>query len=170
MAKELKELKAAVAKRRIAKFRPGWEPLDLKEFSSITEEAAELVSQVERGEVDLRNLEEISEKVAEHLGNHKGSLDLGGLKSLSVGSATSLAGHDGWLHMGIEELDDDAALALSKGTVTLNLTGLKSLNATPGHIALAGKLVADDTADRMYSLQNVAKEIIDKFPSLKQSD
>jgi hypothetical protein len=47
---------------------------------------------------------------------------------------------------------------------------LKSLNATEGHIALAGKLVADDTADRMYSLQNVAKEIIDKYPSLKQSD
>ena len=129
MAKELKELKAAVAKRRIAKYRPGWEPLDLTEFSSITEEAAELVSQTERGELDLRNLEEISGKVAEHLGNHKGSLDLGGLKSLSVGSATSLAEHDGWLHMGIEELDDDAALALSKGTVTLNLTGLKSLNA-----------------------------------------
>jgi hypothetical protein len=170
MAKELKELKAAVAKRRIAKFRPDWAPLDLTEFSSITEEAAELVSQAERGEVDLRNLEEISDKVAEHLGNHKGSLDLAALKSLSANAATSLARHDGWLHMGIEELDDDAALALSKGTVTLNLTGLKSLNATEGHIALAGKLVADDTADRMYSLQNVAKEIIDKYPSLKQSD
>jgi hypothetical protein len=170
MGKELKELKAAVAKRRIAKFRPGWAPLDLTEFSSITDEAAELVSQVERGEVDLRNLEEISDKVAEHLGNHKGSLDLGGLKTLSVGSATSLAGHEGWLHMGIEELDDDAALALSKGAVTLNLTGLKSLNATEGHIALAGKLVADETADRLYSLQNVAKEIVDRFPSLKQSD
>jgi hypothetical protein len=72
--------------------------------------------------------------------------------------------------MGIEELEDDAALALSKGIVTLNLTGLKSLNATEGHIALAGKLVKDETADRLYSLQNVAKEIVDRFPSLKQSD
>ena len=170
MAKELKELTAAVAKRRIAKFRPGWAPLDLTEFSSITEEAAELVSQIERGELDLRNLNEISDKVAEHLGNHKGSLDLGGLKSLSASSASFLAQHDGWLHMEIEEIDDDAALALSKGVVTLNLTGLKSLNATPGHIALAAKLVSDGTDNRLRSLQNVAKEIIDKFPSLKQSD
>jgi hypothetical protein len=167
MAKELKELKAAVAKRRIAKYSPDWAPLDLTEFSSITEEAAELVSHAEEGEVDLRNLNEISDKVAEHLGNHNGSLGLGGLKSLSANAASFLARHDGWLHMGIEELDDDAALALSKGTVTLNLTGLKSLNATEGHIALAAKLVSDGTDKRLRSLQNVAKEIIDRFPSLK---
>lgn len=163
-----KELKAAVAKRRIAKFRPGWEDLDLREFSSISEEAAELVSQVVGGPVDLRDLEAISDTVAALLGKHKGSLDLGGLKSLSVSAAASLAQHDGWLHLGIQELDDDVANALASGIVTLNLTGLRSLEGGPGHITLARKLVADGTADRLYMLEHVAESLLKAVPEFSQ--
>ena len=162
-----KELKAAVAKRRIAKFRPGWEELDLTEFTSIAEDAAELVAAVEDS-VDLRNLEEISDTVAEIFSRHKGSLDLGGLKSLSVAAATSLAKHDGWLHMEIPEISDDAALALSKGIVSLKLTKLEKLDGTPGHIALARKLAADGTVDVMYYLENVSPDLLAAVPEFKR--
>jgi len=161
-----KELKAAVVKRRIAKFRPGWEELNLAEFTSIAEDAAELVAAVEDS-VDLRGLDEISDAVAEILSRHKGSLDLGGLKSLSVAAATSLAKHDGWLHMEISELSDDAALALSKGIVSLKLTKLETLDGTPGHIALARKLAADGTVNIMYWLKNVSEDLLAAVPEFK---
>lgn len=163
-----KELKAAVAKRRIAKFQPGWEDLDLTEFTSITEEAAELVAAVEDA-VDLRNLEEISDTVAEILSRHKGSLDLGGLKSISVAAAAALAKHDGWLHLEIPEISDDAALALSNGIVSLKLTKLEKLDGTAGHIALARKLAADGTVDVMYHLETVSKELIAAVPEFKRN-
>lgn len=162
-----KELKAAVAQRRIAKFKPGWEDLDLTEFSSITEDAASLVSQVEDS-VNLSNLETISDTVAEILGGHKGALQLSGLTAISAAVAASLAQHDGWLHLDVSELSEDAALAFSKGIVTLNLTGLKNLDFTPGHVALARKLVADGTAKRLYNVKKFSKELLAEVPELKQ--
>jgi hypothetical protein len=161
-----KELKAAVAKRRIAKFRPGWEDLDLTEFSTIAEDAALLVAQVE-GSIDLRSVVEISDTVAAIFGKQRGSLDLSGLKSLSNSAAESLAQHDGWLYLGIEELDDDIALALSSGIATLSLNNLRRLDATPGHIALATKLITEGTANRLYSLENISKDLLEAVPDLR---
>lgn len=157
-----KELKAAVAKRRIAKFHNGYD-LDLFEFTAITEDAAELLAALENS-VDLRNLQEISDAVAEIFSRHKGALDLGGLKYLSIEAATSLSKHDGWLHLEIPEISDEAALALSKGIVSLKLTGLQKLDGTPGHIALARKLAADRTAYALYNLTTVAKELLAAVP------
>ena len=160
-----KELKAAVAKRRIAKFHTGGE-LDLSDFTAITEDAAKLLAVLE-GYVDLRHVEEISDAIAEIFSQHKGTLGLGALKSLSVAAAASLARHDGWLYMGITEISDDAALALSKGIVSLKLLELERLDGSPGHIALARKLAADGTVYALYNLTTISKELLEAVPEFK---
>lgn len=158
----IKELKAAVAKRRIAKFRTG-EDLNLFEFTAITEDAAKLLADL-KGSVDLRNVGEISDAVAEIFSQHKGALDLGGLRSLSVAAAASLARHDGWLHLEIAEISDEAALSLSTGIVSLKLTKLERLDGSAGHIALARKLAADGTVYALYNLRTISKDLLAAVP------
>lgn len=157
-----KELNAAVAKRRIAKFHTGAD-LDLSGFTAITEDAAKLLAALE-GSVDLLHVEEISDAIAEIFSQHKGTLSLDALKSLSVAAAASLARHDGWLYLGLREISDDAALALSKGIGSLKLCELERLDGSPGHIALARKLAANRTVYALYNLTIISKELLAAVP------
>ncbi len=164
-----KIITSALAKRRIAKHNPDDFEIAFEGYTSIEVDAAKLIAQVKNG-VDLREITEISDEVAEALGTYCGSLDLGGLKTLSPNVAKALAALEGWLHLQVPELSDAAAAELAKCKARLKLTGLKTLNNCSGHIELAKKLLKDGTIDRLYFLANVAKEVFDAVPELKMAN
>ena len=56
---------------------------DLSEATSITDEAAEVLSKDRRGQLSLDGLTELSDTAAKSLSKHQGSLSLGGLTELS---------------------------------------------------------------------------------------
>lgn len=156
-----KPLTLAVAKRRISEWESGgWDTLDLSTLTVINDEIAKLIGALEGG-VDLRDVTEISDNCAALLRTHKGNLGLGGVKQLSHAAAEALSTHDGWLHLGVTELSDEVAFVLSKGIATLNLTGLTTLGRSPGHLALARKLIENGTFNRLYDLTDVAQEVLD---------
>ena len=84
-----KVITTSVAKRRIEKHSPDSFELEFTGYTSVETEAAKLISQVKIS-LDLRDIHDISDEVAEFLGTHTESLDLGGLKSLSQNAAKEL--------------------------------------------------------------------------------
>lgn len=163
-----KVITSSLAKRRIEKKSSLTYELSFEGYCSIEADAAKLIAESGVNGIDLRELTEISDEVAEHLGSHSGSLDLGGLQTLSQNAAGLLAAHDGWLNLEIPEISDGAATELAKGKARLKLTKLTRLDNCPGHIELAKKLLNDRTIDRLYFLKHVAKEVSDEVPELKR--
>lgn len=154
-----KELKGSVVKRRIAKFNPEWEDLDLREFTSIAEDAAVLIADVV-GSVDLSNIEDISDNVAVIFSKHKLSLDLSGISTLSLIAANALAQHDGNISFSISVFEDDVAEALSQGIATYSLPKIARLGSTLGQVSLARKLVADGMHRNLYSLDEDGRNLL----------
>jgi hypothetical protein len=119
---------------------------ELDEFTSIEPEAAEtLCGHVER--LALAGIKVLPAAVAAVLGKHKGRLYLGGVKTLSPDAAKGLAKHNGCLNLeNLDALSSQAAQALSEfeGDVFL---GLKELDGSKGHVALASSLAKCENLD-----------------------
>ena len=80
--------------------------LDLDDLESVTDAAAEALS-VHQGDLSLDGLTTLSPTAAKSLAEHKGSLSFYGLKSLSAEVAEALAEHQGYI-----ALLDEASAAL----------------------------------------------------------
>ncbi|MFO1441614.1 MAG: hypothetical protein U1F81_25075 [Verrucomicrobiaceae bacterium] len=113
--------------------------IHLSEFTSIEPDAAERLSnRVE--DLDLGGIKVLPATVAAALGKHEGRLYLGGIKTLSPEAAKGLAKHKGCLDLeNLDALSSLAAQALSKFEGDLFL-GLKELDGSEGHVALASSL------------------------------
>lgn len=113
--------------------------IDLSEFTSIEPDAAETLSnRVE--DLALAGINVLPATVAVALGKHEGRLYLGGIKTLSPEAAEGLAKHKGCLNLeNLDALSSLAAQALSKFEGDLFL-GLKELDGSEGHVALASSL------------------------------
>lgn len=112
---------------------------DIKGFSSIELDAVEtLTNHVEW--LFLDGIKALPATVAVALGKHEGRLYLGGIKTLSPEAAEGLAKHKGCLNLeNLDALSSLAAQALSKFEGDLFL-GLKELDGSEGHVALASTL------------------------------
>ncbi|MDB0056746.1 hypothetical protein N9F36_06565 [Akkermansiaceae bacterium] len=124
----LEDLKRAktLALAKAEQFLEDNESIDLGELTSITDEAAEVLSRYE-GQLYLDGLTELSEAAVESLSKHKGMLSLNGLTELSDAAAEALSKHKGNLSLaGLTELSEAAAESLSKLEHFLNL-GVTSL-------------------------------------------
>lgn len=164
-----KELKGSVAKRRIAKFNPEWEDLDLREFTSISDDAALLIADLV-GAVDLSNIEELSDNIAEMLSRHKLSLNLSGISTLSLTAAKALAQHDGNISLKIPFFEDEVAAALSEGIATYYLPEITQLGATSGQVSLARKLVADGMHKNLYALDEDSRQLLSEIEAEIQAN
>jgi hypothetical protein len=80
--------------------------IDLDDLESVTDAAAEALS-VHQGDLSLDGLTTLSPTAAKSLARHKGSLSFFGLKSLSTEVAEALAVHGGYIGLG-----DEACAAL----------------------------------------------------------
>ena len=88
--------------------------LELEELDYLSDAAAEILSK-HKGGLSLEGLANLSDAAAESLSKHKGELSLGGLKSLSNAAAESLSKHEGELDLGgLKSLSNAAAESLSK--------------------------------------------------------
>ena len=139
--------------------------LILDRLTSLSDGAAEALSKY-KGKLYFSYLESLSDAGAEALSRHEGDLNLRGLKSLSDAAAESLSKHKGELDLSyLESLSDAAAEALSKHEGELNLGGLTSLSDSPGHVALAKKLVYKNTylyLRGLTSLSDAAAEALSR--------
>ena len=108
--------------------------VDLGDFTSITDAAAEVLSK-HKGELALFGLTELSDAAAEALSKHEGELILDGLTELSDAAAEALSKHQGFLILkGLTELTDYAAEALSKHQGNLLLDGVTELSAAAAEV------------------------------------
>jgi len=98
----LRDLSLPVA-QTLALFRG---ELDLDDLESVTNAAAEALS-AHQGDLSLDGLTTLSPTAAKSLAEHKGSLSFYGLKSLSAEVAEALAAHEGYIGLG-----DKASAAL----------------------------------------------------------
>ena len=102
--------------------------IDLTKMTSISDEAAELLSN-HHDYLELDGITELSDSAAESLSRHQGSLDLGGLTELSDSAVESLSKHQGALYLNeLTELSDSAAESLSKHQGDLILSSLTELS------------------------------------------
>lgn len=93
------------------------------------ETAAALITPTSPRGLSLRSLEDISDEVAEIIGQHTGSLELAGLDSLSDRQIELLAANRGHLGLsGLKQLSTRTAQALGKHPGTLRLNGVTSLS------------------------------------------
>jgi hypothetical protein len=137
------------------KFLEDSEGVDLQEFTSITDDAADALAQHEgdlvlnglislsdaaavalakhQAELSLNGLTSLSDAAAAALAKHKGyGLSLNGLASLSEAAATALANYEGNLSLGMTSLSETAAAVLAKhpgGLFLNNLTNLSEMAA-----------------------------------------
>jgi CO/xanthine dehydrogenase FAD-binding subunit len=128
--------------------------IDLSEMTSITDEAAEVLSKHE-GWLSLGGLTELSDAAAESLSKHKDTLSVDCLTELSDAAAEALAKHEGVLSLnGLTELSDAAAESLSKvqgdlslGSLTeLSDAAVESLSKAQGSLSLNGLTELSDAA------------------------
>ncbi|MDB4800445.1 hypothetical protein OAG72_00480 [bacterium] len=160
----LEDLKRAktLALAKAEQFLEDNESIDLGELTSITDEAAEVLSRYE-GWLDLNGLLELSDTAAESLSKHEGELSLNGLTELSDAAAESLSKSKGALYLnGLTELSDAAAESLSKHEGELSLGGLtelsdaaaESLSKHKGELFLGGLTdLSDAAAESLSKLQ-----------------
>jgi len=114
------------------------------------------------GDFALDSLTSLSDATAKVLSKHKGDLSLNGLKILSdspahVALAKKLASQE--LELALDDLislSNTAALALSKHKGGLSLNGLKILNDSIGHVALANKLARHEDGLYLSGLQSLS--------------
>ena len=108
-----------------------------------------------RGDMDLDDLESVTDSAAEALGVHQGDLSLDGLTTLSATAAKFLAEHKGSLSFyGLESVTDAAAEALSVHQGDLSLDGLTTLSAT------AAKSLAEHKGSlSFYGLKSLSAEV-----------
>jgi uncharacterized protein YxjI len=136
--------------------------VNLSEFTSIEEEAADVLSNYE-SYIVLDGLTELSDKAAENLSKHKGALYLNELTELSDAAARSLSEFKGeLLLMGLADLSDAVAESLSKHEGYLCLDGLtnlsdaatESLSKHEGALSLDGLTeLSDVTAERLSKIK-----------------
>ena len=133
------------------------ESIDLGELTSITDEAAEVLSRHQGGGLHLYGLAALSNAAAESLSKIRGAdrLFLSGLASISDAAAQALSRYQGWLCLGsFTELSDAAAESLSKHKGELRLNGLttltdataESLSRHEGELNLSGLTSISDAA------------------------
>ncbi|MDB4055774.1 hypothetical protein N9496_07295 [Akkermansiaceae bacterium] len=138
------------------------ESIDLGELTSITDEAAEVLSRHQGGGLHLYGLTALSNTAAESFSKIKGAdrLFLSGLASISDAAAQALSRYQGWLCLGsFTELSDAAAESLSKHKGGLRLNGLttltdataESLSRHEGDISLNGLTTLTDAAAKSLS-------------------
>jgi hypothetical protein len=121
------------------KFLENPDSYDLSKATSITDEAAEVLSEHEGG-LALDGLTSITDEAAELLSKHQGSLSLNGLTELSDAAAEALAKHEGDLYLnGLTELSDAAAESLSKVQGDLSFYGLETISAQAAKFLLNAK-------------------------------
>lgn len=112
-----------------------------RDLTSLSDAAAENLSQHRGGELKLGGLTELSAAAAESFGKYEGTLDFTccnlvdgelrqfGLATLSDAAAEGLSKHQGPLKLpGLTELSDAAVQSLGRHTGTLELDGLTSLS------------------------------------------
>ena len=150
---------------------------DLKNFTSLTDDAAEPLSSI-KDNLDLSGLTEISVEAAISLAKHQGTrLDLSGLTEISDAVAESLSKYQGNLALnGLTSLTDSAAASLSK-VQPLNIEGIsltslsdaaaKSLDRSDVYTAkdaLAQKKIIDEWNKQ----QKAAMDMLKTLPSYKE--
>lgn len=136
--------------------------VNLGDFTSITDDAAEVVSKYRGGTLFLYGLTNLSDAAADALSRHQGDLELGGLTELSEAAAEALSKHQGSLILdGLTELSDAAAEALSKHQGVLILRGLTELTdyAAEALSKHQGNLLLDGVTE----LSDVAAEALSKY-------
>jgi hypothetical protein len=94
--------------------------------------------------LSLDGLEELSDAAAESLSKHRGELSLNGLMVLSDATAERLGRHQGDLSLdGLDMLSDACAASLCQLKGKLSLRGLSQLTNSPGHEAIASRLIEE---------------------------
>jgi hypothetical protein len=161
-AKEDARMATVLDLTKAEKFIEDEDSVNLPEMTSITEEAAKMLSTY-GGEINLSGLTDLSEKAAEALseGEYEGEwIPLDGLTDLSTATAEALSKYKGYLSLnGLTELSDAAAEALSKnqGGLSLNcLTELsdaaaEALSKNQGGLYLDGLTELSDVAAKALS-------------------
>lgn len=162
-----KELKAFLVKRRIEKTNPDFEDLDLRGYTSITDDAAQLLEGYE-GIIDLDDLVELSVAAATSLAKTKASIGLTNLSKISQDCAMALSQHDNFIYLGVTELADDEAAALASGPALWKLAKLETLKSGTGAVNLAKKLSSDGLLYALYSLVEVSDDVASAVPELEE--
>jgi hypothetical protein len=168
------------------------ESLTLYEFTSIDDDAAEVLSKY-RGSLDLRGLVSLTTKAADALSTHKGdggdnvALCLDSLENIPLSALESLCKHSGSLVLGLtsvttamasllgkhkgelelrslEELSDSDAAALGSHCGGLNLSGLTSLSDK-----VAQCLAAIDGALNLNGLRTLSDSAAQSLSALNGS-
>ena len=104
------------------------ESVDLCDFNSIDEKAAEMLSRHE-GVLNLSGLNSMAENIAKHLSEHQGFLNLSGLRVLHENVAKLLVKHVGDLALsGVEELSAETSKHFCSFESTLIFSGLQKIS------------------------------------------
>lgn len=129
---EVRQLTAKVARKLVKQKDQSNTHWALKEFESISEDAAEVLVRYKGDLLSLDALQEISPVAASSLAKYKGDLYLRGLKRISDETAEALSRHEGPLLdlYNLEALSDEAAHSLAKYKGDdLVLVSLKNLSS-----------------------------------------
>ena len=133
--------------------------VNLSEMTSITEEAAEMLSTY-GGEIDLSGLTDLPEKAAEALSKHQGMLDFEGLTELSDCAAEALSKLQACLVLSdLIGLSDAAAESLSRHQGELGLNdSIRISNAAANSLSKhQGEINGMDPSEWVASLENKNK-------------
>jgi hypothetical protein len=107
--------------------------LSLDKYTSIEDDAANVLANYGVGELDLSGLVDLSEAAANSLSQRGSWIKLNGLKEIDVPAAQALArsvGHFSRIELhGLEQISVNVAEALGGHRGTLELNGLRSLSA-----------------------------------------
>ena len=142
---------------------------DLSKATSITDEAAEVLSEHEGG-LALDGLTELSNDAIESLSKHQGEfLYLDGLTELSDAAVDSLSKHPGDLTLnGLTELSDAAAEVLAKHEGVLSLDGLTELSDAAAEALAKHEGVL--SLDGLTELSDAAAEALAKHEGVLSLD
>ena len=111
-----------ITKKIAEKFLRNQNSVDLREATSIDDDAAEALSKHRGDYLILYGLKEISDVTAESLSKYQGELILSGLTSLSDAAAQSFSKHEGGLDLAdVGVLSDAAVVALAKSKGELRI-------------------------------------------------
>ena len=167
----------------------GWEShSSLKEYTSINDDAAEVLAKYDEADLQLPGLTSLSPGVIQALSTKKGGvLDLGGLTSLPAGFAEAFSKFNGSLGLdGLTSITEADVLAITRSVVYLGLGGIKTLTDPVAeviskcnarvyldglveltHPGLAAKLADMDHILELSELKTMSDEVANLFSKSK---